>query len=188
MKSGASEGRMRIRERGLTVLEVMIVLAAIGLVVLITVPTSGMFLEKYRLSTASGRLSSSLEMARSEAHVRGSTVRVCPSSNGETCRTDGNWNLGWLVFSDGNADGRAQDIERIRAYDAPHQQVSIRAEGAALTRVSFTMNGLVGEHGADSGSFRICYLQSDHDPTAVTIDADGWVVKGPAQGQACQQG
>ena len=180
-------GRALNRHHGLTVLEMLNVLAALTIVIVVTVPTSSMFLEKHRLKSASSQLSTSLEMARSEAQIRGSTVRVCPSSNGQTCRTDGNWNLGWLVFSDGNGDGAAQDIEMIRAYNAPHQQVRIQAEGAVMTRASFTVAGLIEEHGAPTGRFRVCHLESNNPPTVVTVDTEGWIRRAPTRDQSCHR-
>ena len=172
----------------MTVLELLIFMAALAVVVLISVPASGVFIEKWRLKCATGTLSSSLEIARSEALMRGSTVRVCPSSNGRSCRSDNNWNLGWLVFSDGNADGQVQDIEFIRAFNAPHDQIRILADGAVQNRVSFTVTGLDQENGADSGQFLLCYAESQAQPTLVSVEADGWVVRGPASEKACQAG
>ena len=68
-------------------------------------------------------------LAREEAIKRSSTVRVCPSANGRFCRSDGNWDQGWLVYTDGNADGAVQEIELIQAFPAPSEQIHIVAGG-----------------------------------------------------------
>jgi type IV fimbrial biogenesis protein FimT len=174
-------------DTGMTVLEVLIVLAALVIVVLISVPGSTMLLEKYRLSSASSQLSGSLELALTEASSRSSTVRVCPSSNAKSCRTDGNWNHGWIVFSDGNADGAVQDIELIRAFNAPHQKISIVANGAVLSRASFNSTGLVAANDAVTGQFQVCLKGSGASPTVLNVDSDGWISRSSEASTLCGQ-
>ena len=89
--------RATLFAEGLTVLELIIILAAIAIVVLVSVPGSSMLMGKYNMSRATGDLMESLQTARFEAMRRHSIVRVCPSSNGRFCRTDGNWNHGFLL-------------------------------------------------------------------------------------------
>jgi type IV fimbrial biogenesis protein FimT len=167
--------KQRHKNRGLTVLEMLIILAAIAVVVLIAVPGSDILLEKYRLKTAYSKVLNGLELAKSEAQMRGSTVIMCPSSNGHSCRRDHNWNHGWLIFSDGNGNGTAQDIELIKAFDAPNHKIRIVAKGAVETRASFTMTGLVEQNGTQTGLFRICLQDSDAPPRVVNVAEDGWV-------------
>ncbi len=173
---------------GLTVLELLITLAAIGIVVLIAVPGSDMLLEKYRLKSASSSMITGLELARMEAGTRGSTVILCPSSNGNTCRKDDNWNYGWLVFSDGNGNGKVEEIELIRSFEAPNEHIRIDAEGAVQQRAAFTATGLIGFNEAMSGQFRICLSNSRAPATVVGVDEDGWVHEVPAQDNFCVNG
>jgi len=175
-------------QQGLTVLELLIIFAAIAIVVLISVPGSTMLLEKHRLKTTSDTLFGGLELAMSEAHLRSSTVIVCPSSNSHSCRSDGDWNHGWLVFSDGNGNGTAQDIELIRAFEAPHQKIRIVAKGAVETSASFTMTGLVGRNETLSGMFRICLRDSDVPPRVVNVSEEGWVHETPPSNEVCDSG
>ncbi len=167
--------RRRRSQRGLSVLELLIVFAAIAVVVLVAVPGSDMLLEKYRLKATFSKLSEGLELAKSEAHMRSSTVIMCPSSNGHSCRSDHNWNHGWIVFTDGNGNGTVQDIELIRAFEAPDQRISIVARGAVEATASFTMTGLVEQNNAQTGLFRICLQDSDAQPRVVNVDEEGWV-------------
>lgn len=175
-------------QQGLTVLELLIVFAAIAIAVLVTVPGSTILLEKYRLNSTSETLFSGLELAMSEAHLRNSTVIVCPSSNSHSCRSDGDWNHGWLVFSDGNGNGTAQDIELIRAFEAPHQKIRIVAKGAVETAASFTMTGLVEHNETQTGLFRICLQDSDDPPRVVNVNEEGWAHKVPAHNEVCDRG
>lgn len=169
----------RVQQNGLTVVELLIILSAIAIVVLISVPGSSMVLENYRLKSASSDLVNSLSIAKGEAIKRGSTVRVCPSSNGRFCRSDGNWSHGWLVYSDGNADGTVQEIEFIQAFRAPNTNISIVAEGAVATVASFTATGMRQDHGEQTGQFHICHRGSKGRSKVISVDQDGWVQTSP---------
>ena len=118
----------------MTAIGLLILVAAIGLLVLVTVPWTSMLIERHRLKSASNELARGLSLARAEAIKRGSTVRMCPSVNGRACRNDGDWSLGWLVFSDGNADGNVQEFELIEAFDD------------GLTMIGHTLEAATGHH------------------------------------------
>ena len=180
--------KQRHKTLGLTVLEILIILAAIVVVVLVAVPGSDILLEKYRLNTAYSKLLNGLELAKAEAQIRGSTVIMCPSSNGHSCRIDQNWNHGWLVFTDGNGDGTVQDIELIRAFDAPSDKIRVVAIGAVEVAASFTVTGLVKQNGTQSGLFRICLRESDAPPMVVNVDEDGWAHQVPSGEEGCDRG
>jgi type IV fimbrial biogenesis protein FimT len=169
---------------GMTAVELLIILASIAVVAMISVPGSGMVLEHYRLKSASSDLVESLNMAKMEALKRNSHVKVCPSSNGRFCRSDGNWNFGWLVYSDGNGDGTVQEIEFIQAFEAPNSHISIVADGAVETLASFTLAGLEQDHGAQDGEFIICHNGDKGRSRVVTIDEEGWVQASPIQSGA----
>ena len=177
--------KRRHKSLGLTVVEMLIILAAAAVVVLIAVPGSDMLLEKYRLKSASSELLNGLELAKSEAQTRGSTVIMCPSSNGHSCRTDHNWNHGWLVFTDGNGNGTAQDIELIQAFEAPNQDIRIVAKGAVEATALFTMTGLIEQNGTQTGLFRVCLQDSDVPPMVVIVDEEGWVQLVPVHEEVC---
>ncbi len=174
--------------RGLTVLELMIGLAALGVVVLIAVPGSTLLLDKYRMKVTSDAIITGLELAKSEANARSAEVILCPSSNGHTCRKDGDWNHGWLVFSDGNGNGSVQEIELIQAFDAPSEKIRISADGALKNWAAFTATGLVGDNDAESGQFRICLQDPNSSAILLTVAADGWVQKMPPGDKACLEG
>ena len=186
-KKMAKRKRRRGSQHGLSVLELLIVFAAIAVVVLITVPGSDMLLEKYRLKVTYNKLFTGLELAKSEANMRSSTVIMCPSSNGHSCRSDHNWNHGWIVFSDGNGNGTVQDIELIQAFEAPNQNIRIVAKGAVEAAASFTMTGLVEQNGMQTGLFRICLQDSDAPPRVVNVDEEGWVQAVPVHQEVCDR-
>jgi len=162
-------------QHGLTVIELLIILAAIAIVVMISVPSSSMVLEHYRLKAASADLASSLNLAKAEALKRNSTVKVCPSSNGRFCRNDGNWNHGWLVYSDGNGDGTVQEIEFIEASKSPGPRVRVVATGAVHDVAGFTLAGLVPSDGEEQGEFHFCHEGLNSRAKVIRVDAEGWI-------------
>jgi type IV fimbrial biogenesis protein FimT len=166
----------------------MIGLAAIGIVVLIAVPGSTLLLNKYRMKVTADTIVTGLELARSEAKARSAEVILCPSSNGHTCRKDSDWSYGWLVFSDGNHNGRVEDIELIQVFDAPSEKIHISTDGALKNQAAFTATGLVADNGAESGEFQICLRDTKFAAALVKVDADGWVQNIPPRDKACPQG
>ena len=175
-------------ERGLTVLELIIILAAIAIVILISVPGSSILMSKYSMGKATGDLMDSLQTARFEALRRKSIVRVCPSANGRFCRRDGDWSQGWLIFSDGNGDRVVQDIELLDAYGAPPKTILIIPEGAVQNMASFHANGLADDPEAQGGIYHLCDLGANTTSRMVNINSDGWIEMIPGEGKGCQSG
>jgi type IV fimbrial biogenesis protein FimT len=170
------------------VVELLIIVSALAVIVLLAVPGSSMVIETYRLRSASSDLADGLNLARGEALRRASTVRVCPSSNGRYCRSDGDWAQGWLVYTDGNGDGLVQDIELLQAWEGPNVNVRIISRGAAEAGASFTMAGLVPANGSNSGEFVLCHLGSRRNARTILVDAEGWVSLTSAPAGACGTG
>lgn len=177
------------RQAAMTAVELLIIVAVIGLLLLVTVPGSSMLIERYRLNSASNDLARGLTLARSEAIKRGSTVRLCPSVDDQGCKTDGDWSQGWLVFSDGNADGVVQEIELIEVFDAPADEVRIIGRGPVQQGAAFTLAGLMGdfdETSPNGGQFLVCHVGSSAAAKSIVIDDEGWVNVIPSETTGCE--
>lgn len=88
-------------ERGFTLLELLIVMALLGLVLAFAVPAYQRTVATNALLSESGNLYGDVLFARNEAIKRGQVVLVCPSSNGTSCNGSGsntNWATGWIVL------------------------------------------------------------------------------------------
>jgi type IV fimbrial biogenesis protein FimT len=166
-QGGQTQGKLTAR--GMTVVELLIIVSALAVIILLAVPGSSM-------------------LARGEALRRSSTVRVCPSSDGRLCRSDGDWAQGWLVYTDGNGDGVVQDIELIRAFEGPNEHVRIVSRGAAETGAAFTVAGLVPANGSDSGEFVVCHAGSSREARSILVDYEGWVSLASDPAGACGSG
>ncbi len=85
---------------GLTLVEVMVTVAILALLLGLAVPSFKPLLERWRVQQAVGAMTSTMQLARSEAIKRGGNIII-------KANTGTNWGTGWHVFLDVNAD-RAQ--------------------------------------------------------------------------------
>ena len=86
------------RLRGVTLVELMVSLAVLGVLATLTAPSFRQTIHNYRLDNYGNSLVAAARVARSEAIKRNSSVRLCPSANGSTCTTDGQWEQGWIIL------------------------------------------------------------------------------------------
>jgi type IV fimbrial biogenesis protein FimT len=85
------------RRRGYTLVEVMVVLAIIGVLASAAAPSFSDMMLGSKVSGYASRLVASTMLARSEAIKRNAVVSMCVSANGTSCGTGG-WEQGWLVM------------------------------------------------------------------------------------------
>jgi type IV fimbrial biogenesis protein FimT len=98
-------GRSRLRQSGITLVELIIVMVLVGILVAIGVPSFQSVTTSSRMSAESNDLLGDMQYARAEAAREGQAITVCISSNGTTCDTASTtWQEGWIVFSDLKSD------------------------------------------------------------------------------------
>ncbi|WP_455205077.1 GspH/FimT family pseudopilin [Kaarinaea lacus] len=88
---------------GFTLIELLISIALAAVILTQAVPSFNTLVQNNRLIAQKNEFLSSLNLARSEAIKRGVRVTVCASSNQTSCNNT-DWEKGWIVFSDVNAD------------------------------------------------------------------------------------
>lgn len=147
---------MRRRERGFSVIELMIAVAIVGVSLTLGAPSLANFVSDMRLSTTTNDLLTFFNYARSEAAKRGARVTICISADQATCSTGGaDWAVGALAFLDSNNDGQAQSTETIlRVMNPISGNVTITATTAFATNYYFYYR----PSGAASsqGTLRVC--------------------------------
>ena len=90
---------------GFTLVEMVVTIAIIGILTTLAMPSLRDAMLNGRMVGMVNDTMADLNIARSEAVKRNSTVALCPSINGDTCSGGTNWALGWIVFNDVNLDG-----------------------------------------------------------------------------------
>lgn len=110
---------------GFTLLEALVVLALLGILMAVAVPTVSELRQKHQLQAKAEAFLSSLVLARSEALRRQQRVTVCAGASGESgsdgvgCDSGGRWQQGWLVFVDSNNNASREPDEALLERPSP---------------------------------------------------------------------
>jgi type IV fimbrial biogenesis protein FimT len=91
-------------QRGVTMIELIVVISIVGILMAIAVPSYKYFTTSNRISAEVNGLLGDMQYARAEAIKEGQSVSVCATSNGTSCSGGETWTTGWIVFSDANGN------------------------------------------------------------------------------------
>src|SRR5579885_1945773 len=119
---------MRARQRGITLIEMMMTVAIAGILVAIGVPALGSMLARSHQQSAEGALQASLMHARELAITRGVQTVVCPSADGKHCSSDDLWQGGWMIGTDADHD-REPDTALARFDAMPANMRIVSSQG-----------------------------------------------------------
>lgn len=113
--------RPAARQRGFTLIEMIVVMALLAIITGIAAPGLSEFLAGQRVKAAAFDLTSDLLLARSEALKRGRTVTVVP--------VDGDWRAGWSARDGDQEFLRRNDAGQRLAFDGAPSQLSFNVSG-----------------------------------------------------------
>lgn len=163
------------RERGVTLIELMVTVAVLVVIVALGAPSMSAFLERRAVDGVTEQFASDIRLARTEAMKRGMTVSVCVRSeavnNGVSTLSCAaaqgarGFANGWLVFSDVKADG---------SYAA--------SEGDSLIKDQQAASNLVTSMLENSGA--VSYTLQN---TGIMAGASGHITVLPASGTSQQR-
>ncbi|MEE4216312.1 MAG: GspH/FimT family pseudopilin [Xanthomonadales bacterium] len=106
-------GRPYPKSSGYTLIEFIFTIVLLGVALALAVPAMQRTVTNNQVVAANNTIVSGLNLARSTAITTGDDITICPSSNGTAC-SENNWDDGWIVFNDSDADGEADADEIIR--------------------------------------------------------------------------
>lgn len=160
----------------------MFTVALAAIVVTIGVPSFQEIIRNNRLATQTNDIVMALNLARSEAIKRGTTVSVCKSSNGTQCNASDcsggagdsiGWTEGWLVFVNNAAGGDQKCVdtgeEVIQVHDALPSKFTLNPNNNFTNFISYGPNG----YSNNMGTFAVCYDDKTSFAKTVVINLTG---------------
>ena len=140
-RSGGAGGAVR----GVTLPELLVVLAIAAFLLMAGVPALGALLDRSRVAAATTAMAVSLANTRMRAVEGASPYTLCPSVGGQHCDPAVDWSHGWIAFADLDRSGQREDGERVvdRVDPGTGSQVRIRTT-QGRTRLVFQPDGSAG--------------------------------------------
>ncbi|MGR9107597.1 MAG: GspH/FimT family pseudopilin [Gammaproteobacteria bacterium] len=160
-----------MRIRGFTLIELMVTLAVSAMVLSFGVPGFQGLIRDNRMATQYNQFLSALNTTRSEAIKRATRVTICKrNAAGSDCNNAGNWENGWIVFTDLDNDGAVDANENIlRVQGALSGNNTLRASN---NRVTYNAQGFaVGFN----NTYRLCDFRGPIHARALVLSNNGRV-------------
>lgn len=178
-------------QSGFTLIELMVTLAVAAVVLTLGVPSFQQTIQNNRLVTQANNLIAALNMARSEAIKRGTNVTLCKrNSAGTACNNAGNWEGGWLLFTDLNGNGAFADNGNstpceanedciLRDFGALPSGFTLRTGANYTCWVSYRPSGGVSGSGSSctgglaNDTFRLCRGTDAANARSIAVNTVG---------------
>jgi type IV fimbrial biogenesis protein FimT len=156
------------RPAGVTLIELVIALAVLGILVTLATPAFSNLVANSSRTTAVNDLFHALFLARSEAIKRGRIVSLCPSSDGQTCSRQRDWTSGWMVFVNEHPEEPAA-----RQENEPVLNVYQGWSGGQITsnRLSYSFRPFI--QGVVNGTIVFCDDRGSEHARAIIISHTG---------------
>jgi type IV fimbrial biogenesis protein FimT len=165
----------KMHAEGVTLIELMVTLAVVGVLLAVGIPAIGDLIATNRMSSAVNALVSSVHLARSEALKTGDRVSVCASTNWDSAAPSCNGNNladGWIVFVDSITQNN--NVDPGETVVLTHEPLPDVIDLIAPQIVTFAASGVLKTPQPGEVDFLLCDSRADRD-TGGGIAAGRWV-------------
>jgi type IV fimbrial biogenesis protein FimT len=155
-----------MKQRGLTLWEVLIGLILLGIVAAMAAPSLSAFVDAQRRQDTAQQLTSSLRMARAEAILRNQHVVVQAK--------EGNWSKGWSVFVDANRNQLPDEDDIVLTEFGGYRNMKVIGNSKVRTKVGFDRTGRLLDNA--NGTLAVCRDDSPASHYQVVIAVTGRII------------
>lgn len=157
-----------VATRGFTLIELLVTVSVMAILLTVAIPSMQSFIVRNRLAAANNDLMTALNLARSEAIRRATTVSVCRTNdNGTTCA--GTWSDGWMVFVNNDNDSPAVkdgvNETLLRVFPALPVGYTINATNNFTNFVTYQRSGAAN----NIGTFVVCHDSDETTARGITL-------------------
>jgi len=132
------------KSKGFTLLELAIIVTIMGLTLAFAGPGMMSIIADNRISSSVNDYAAALQFAKAESAARISPVTICiknATSNG--CDGGGDWNKGWIVFADANANATVDGLEPVLlVHEALDPRITFRNNDEAKDFITYLASGM----------------------------------------------
>lgn len=155
----------QIKQRGVTFVELLVILVIIGIVLSFAIPSLSRNIRINRVDAIANQIYSDISYARLEALRSKKPISICASNDGETCiNSSTKWAKGWIVFIDKHVNfPKYSTVDKILLVRNAEEGVLIESDNSISERFGFYPNGTLAlKDNAKSGAIWICNTEPPH--------------------------
>jgi len=145
---------IRQKNNGFTLIETLIVITIVAIVTMITASSFRSWADDSNSRAVVSKIRSTLVLARMESIKRGGWLRLCASSNGDTC--EGSIGDGWILYHDQNSNDAFDNDETVIHQESINSnRLTVNLEnslGQSLSSIGFNYKGYTFQEAVLSAS------------------------------------
>jgi len=145
-------------------------MSMIAIISTLALPAFTTMIQKNNQSAQSNNFISALLIARSEAVKRGQRAVICSSKDGATCDAGVDWEAGWLIYIDENANNALDTSESLIQIGAAMKTgYTLIGTASIKNQVRYKSNG----SSLETGTLTLCDPRGADHAEAIIISASG---------------